>query len=58
MCIANAVAAQDPAGNRKLDKARSRSRIDGAVCLAMALGIRATDAPQDLGYVTDSLVAL
>jgi phage terminase large subunit-like protein len=58
MCIANAVAAQDPAGNRKLDKARSRSRIDGAVCLAMALGIRATDAEPDLGYVTDSLVAL
>ncbi len=36
-CIANAVATADPAGNRKLDKMRSRDRIDGAVALAMAL---------------------
>jgi phage terminase large subunit-like protein len=41
MNIANAIAATDPAGNRKLDKKRSRSRIDGAVCLAMALGLAA-----------------
>jgi hypothetical protein len=33
----------NPAGDRKLDKARSRSRIDSAVCLAMALGLRATE---------------
>jgi phage terminase large subunit-like protein len=43
MCIANAVAVMNPAGDRKLDKARSRSRIDSAVCLAMALGLRATE---------------
>jgi phage terminase large subunit-like protein len=43
MCIANAVAVMNPAGDRKLDKARSRSRIDGAVCLAMALGLQATE---------------
>lgn len=42
MCIANAVVDPDPAGNRKLSKKRSRSRIDGAVCLAMALGLHAT----------------
>lgn len=42
MCISNAVAVSDPAGNRKLDKKRSRSRIDGAVSLAMASGLYAT----------------
>jgi phage terminase large subunit-like protein len=43
MCIANAVAYTDSSGGRKLDKKRSRSRIDGAVCLAMALGLHATE---------------
>jgi len=38
MCAANAVAVRDPAGNRKLDKAKSTGRIDGLVALAMALG--------------------
>jgi phage terminase large subunit-like protein len=45
MCMANCVVTMDPAGNRKLDKARSRSRIDGAVALAMALGLRAIQPP-------------
>lgn len=35
---ANAVATRDPAGNRKLDKARGTGRIDGLVALAMAVG--------------------
>jgi phage terminase large subunit-like protein len=43
MCIANAVVTMDAAGNRKIDKARSRARVDGAVCLAMALGLKATE---------------
>ena len=38
MCAANAIAVRDPAGNRKLDKAKSTGRIDGLVALAMALG--------------------
>ena len=38
MCAANAVATQDAAGNRKLDKSRATGRIDGMVALAMALG--------------------
>lgn len=37
MCAANAVVIQDPAGNRKLDKAKSTGRIDGMVALAMAM---------------------
>lgn len=40
--IANAVVHTDPAGNRKFDKSKSRLRIDGAQCLAMAAGARAT----------------
>jgi phage terminase large subunit-like protein len=43
MCAANAVVHQDPAGNRKLDKAKSRGRIDGLVALTMARGVAATE---------------
>jgi phage terminase large subunit-like protein len=43
MCISNATVETDPTGSRKLSKKRSRSRIDSAVCLAMALGLQATE---------------
>jgi phage terminase large subunit-like protein len=49
--IANAVATMDPAGNRKLDKDKARFRIDGAVALAMAVGLKSRDqaaAPIDV----------
>ena len=36
MCSQNAVVKMDEAGNRKLDKKRSRGRIDGMVALVMA----------------------
>src|SRR5688572_28769161 len=36
MCAANAVVKSDEVGNRKLDKKKSRGRIDGMVALAMA----------------------
>jgi phage terminase large subunit-like protein len=42
----NAQAVSDPAGNRKLDKSKSRFRIDGAVALAMALALKAVDRSQ------------
>jgi phage terminase large subunit-like protein len=41
--LANAVAVMDPAGNRKLDKDKARFRIDGAVALAMLMGLRSRD---------------
>lgn len=44
MCAANAVAERDPAGNRKLTKAKSVGKIDGLVALAMALGAGAHEA--------------
>ena len=42
--ISNAVTIADAAGNRKLDKSKTRFRIDGAVTLAMALGLKSRDA--------------
>lgn len=42
MCMMNATVKPDPSGNRKLDKQRSRGRIDGAVALAMAAAMAGT----------------
>jgi phage terminase large subunit-like protein len=39
MCAANAVVTMDPAGNRKLNKAKAAGRIDGMVAGAMAFGV-------------------
>lgn len=46
-CMANAVVQTDPAGNRKLNKAKSHGRIDGAVALTMFAG--AVPAETDSG---------
>jgi phage terminase large subunit-like protein len=46
MCAANAVVQSDPAGNRKLTKAKSHGRIDGMVSLAIAFGVRGA-APEE-----------
>jgi len=51
--ISNAQAISDPAGNRKLDKSRSRFRIDPVVALVMAKGLKARDlaeGPQPSAY--------
>lgn len=44
MCAANAVVKMDEAGNRKLDKKKSRGRIDGMVSLAMASATAAEES--------------
>lgn len=44
-CAANAVEIKDPAGNKKLDKAKSTGRIDGMIALAMAVGGAAVYEP-------------
>lgn len=41
--ISNAITISDPAGSRKLDKSKTRFRIDGAVALAMAIGLKSKD---------------
>jgi phage terminase large subunit-like protein len=46
MCAANAVVQSDPAGNRKLSKAKSSGRIDGMVALAMAMGVAPLDTDE------------
>lgn len=43
-CFANAIAVSDASGNRKLDKSKTRFRIDGAVSTAMCLGLKAREA--------------
>jgi phage terminase large subunit-like protein len=48
--IANTVARTDPSGNRKLDKNAARFRIDGAVALAMCLGLKARDRTTTPSY--------
>lgn len=42
MCVMNATVRPDPSGNKKLDKQKSRGRIDGAVALAMATAMAGT----------------
>jgi phage terminase large subunit-like protein len=42
----NAVVTRDPAGGRKLDKAKSIGRIDGLVALAMAFTLTRLDPPR------------
>ncbi len=45
MCASNAVIERDPAGNRKLTKAKSSGRIDVLVALTMALSIAERHQP-------------
>lgn len=51
--IANTIVISDPAGNRKLDKSKSRFRIDGAVALTMAAGLKARETVEDTASVYD-----
>lgn len=48
MCAANAVIERDPAGNRKLSKAKAAGRIDGLVALSMALAVAGRHEPEAL----------
>jgi phage terminase large subunit-like protein len=41
--FSNAIAISDAAGNRKIDKSKTRFRIDGAVAAAMAIGLKSRD---------------
>lgn len=47
MCAANAIVATDPAGGRKLNKAKAAGRIDGMVALTQAIGVAPLDAPEE-----------
>jgi phage terminase large subunit-like protein len=54
--MANAVSTVDPAGNRKIDKDKARFRIDGAVALAMLMGLKARDK-KEAKIDIDSLIS-
>jgi len=59
MGMNNAVVQSDPAGNRKLNKARARGRIDGAVALAMAMSVAGTwKAPPATPGLDDYIASL
>lgn len=45
--ISNSIAISDPSGNKKLDKSKSRFRIDGVVALAMAMGLKSRDMKKE-----------
>lgn len=47
MCMMNSTVKPDPSGNRKLDKQKSRGRIDGAIALTMATAMARTYEPPD-----------
>jgi phage terminase large subunit-like protein len=51
--ISNAMVISDAAGSRKLDKSKTRFRIDGAVALAMAIGLKSRDMKQ--GQETENI---
>lgn len=53
MCAANAVVTMDPAGGRKLDKKKSRGRIDGLVALAMACAVASEDQYENKVFPVD-----
>ena len=57
-CFSNAVATLDPAGNRKLDKSKVRFRIDGAVAVTMALGLKARDRAEENTDLDDFINSL
>jgi phage terminase large subunit-like protein len=59
LCAGNALVKMgDEAGNRKLDKRRSRGRIDGMVALAMAVGVADTTSHEKHVFSEVSLDAI
>lgn len=59
MCMANATVAMDPAENRKFVKGKTTGRIDGAVGLAMAVGVMPSAVAQnDLSDFLDNPIII
>ena len=55
--VSNAMAITDPAGNRKLDKSKSRFRIDGVVAVTMAIGLKSSEIEKPQRQVVMPMVA-
>lgn len=58
MCAASARVQTDPAGNRKLTKAKSSGRIDGMVALTMARGVAGSAEVKQDQFVRGRLLRL
>lgn len=58
MCAANAVVSSDPAGNRKLDKAKAAGRIDGMVALCDAFSVAPTIEDETSIYLERGLLII
>ena len=56
MAAANAIAVQDPAGSRKLDKNKASQRIDPAVAMVMAVH-QVTEGQTDTGFDVAAMIA-
>lgn len=56
MCASNAVVTRDPAGNRKLDKAKANGRIDGMVALAMSVNCELAQRGSLDSWLSDPVV--
>jgi phage terminase large subunit-like protein len=49
--VSNAVVEMDPAGSRKISKAKSREKVDGLVALCMAIGLHSKEpAPREYDF--------
>lgn len=57
MCASNTVVTTDPAGGRKLNKAKAAGRIDGMVALTMAFGIAPSEPEPSVDDWLASLAA-
>ena len=57
MCMANTRIERDAAGNRKMNKAKATGRIDGAVALAMAVGVMPSSI-DEIKEITQGFVLL
>ena len=55
--LSNAVVSTDPAGARKIDKARAIERVDGVVALTMAVGLHSRQ-PEPMRYDFDRPLVL
>ena len=51
-CLSNVAIAQDPAGNQKIDRQKAKEKVDGAVALAMAVGVAASSPNTSSIYET------
>ena len=47
-CLSNVALEQDAAGNIKVGKSKSREKVDGAVALAMAIGVAQTEGSRSV----------